>query len=399
MPAPVLSSPAVPLLASSTRPAARPSPKLLTRPSRADHRDQLTLRGGGRMRSYRVGERGGRGPCLLPRRPPQSEGGRKRRPARVPARRRRRADDHRGPSRATSSARATRRAWAADGPQALELAGDRRPDLVILDLMLPGLDGLEAMRRLRALDEGSPAAARADHPADGARRGDRSRRRPAARRRRLRGQAVLAERAGGARGTLCCGAPSPAGRKAATRSRSSRGPMRIEPEARRAFVRGEEAVLTQREFDLLLFLVRHPGQVFSRDQLMDAVWQYTFYTDTSTVTVHIRRLRAKIGLYRTAAAPPDRVGRRLPGSSREPRAARSRWCWPPRLLAGARSVAIRYTLGDGVIRGARAGGARAPRCSAWRMRSPAGARGSGRCAGSSPSASRWPSASSSCSRR
>ena len=57
---------------------------------------------------------------------------------------------------------------------------------------------------------------------------------------------------------------------------------------------GEEVPLTQREFELLLFLARHPGQVFSRNQLMDAVWQYSFYTDTSTVTVHIRRLRAKI---------------------------------------------------------------------------------------------------------
>ena len=45
---------------------------------------------------------------------------------------------------------------------------------------------------------------------------------------------------------------------------------------------------------VLLFLARHPGQVFSRNQLMDAIWQYSFYTDTSTVTVHIRRLRAKI---------------------------------------------------------------------------------------------------------
>ena len=53
-------------------------------------------------------------------------------------------------------------------------------------------------------------------------------------------------------------------------------------------------MLTQREFDLLLFLARHPGQVFSRDQLMESVWQYSFYSDTSTVTVHVRRLRAKI---------------------------------------------------------------------------------------------------------
>ena len=52
--------------------------------------------------------------------------------------------------------------------------------------------------------------------------------------------------------------------------------------------------LTQREFDLLHFLARHPGQVFSRDQLMDRVWRFPFYTDTTTVTVHVRRVRAKI---------------------------------------------------------------------------------------------------------
>jgi DNA-binding response OmpR family regulator len=59
-------------------------------------------------------------------------------------------------------------------------------------------------------------------------------------------------------------------------------------------VRGQEVQLSLREYDLLLHLARHPGQVFSRDQLMDAVWQYAFYTDTSTVTVHMRRLRSKI---------------------------------------------------------------------------------------------------------
>ena len=72
--------------------------------------------------------------------------------------------------------------------------------------------------------------------------------------------------------------------------------MSIDPGARRVVVRGHEAQLTQREFDVLLFLARHPGQVFSRNQLMDAVWQYSFYSDTSTVTVHVRRLRAKIEL-------------------------------------------------------------------------------------------------------
>ena len=58
---------------------------------------------------------------------------------------------------------------------------------------------------------------------------------------------------------------------------------------------GEELSLTQREFDLLAYLAAHPGQVFSRDQLMEAVWDFPFYTDTSTVTVHVRRLRAKLG--------------------------------------------------------------------------------------------------------
>ena len=70
--------------------------------------------------------------------------------------------------------------------------------------------------------------------------------------------------------------------------------MTIDPAARQVTVRDAEVPLTQREFDVLLFLARHPGQVFSRNQLMDAVWQYSFYSDTSTVTVHIRRLRAKI---------------------------------------------------------------------------------------------------------
>jgi two-component system response regulator ResD len=70
--------------------------------------------------------------------------------------------------------------------------------------------------------------------------------------------------------------------------------LELDPVARRVTVRGHEVQLTVREYDLLLHFVRHPGQVFSRDQLMDAVWQYSFYTDTSTVTVHVRRLRAKI---------------------------------------------------------------------------------------------------------
>jgi DNA-binding response OmpR family regulator len=63
---------------------------------------------------------------------------------------------------------------------------------------------------------------------------------------------------------------------------------------RRVQVDGDDVLLTQREFELLVFLARHPGQAFTRNQLMDHVWGYSFYTDTSTVTVHIRRLRSKL---------------------------------------------------------------------------------------------------------
>ena len=181
---------------------------------------------------------------------------------------------------------------APDGLQALELAGARRPDLVILDLMLPGLDGLEVMRRLRALDEGGvrPRLPIILLTA----RGEESDR-------------VVGLRLGADDYVVKPFSPNElVARVEAVLRRADPAPehepplefadLRIEPETRRAYVRGEEAALTQREFDLLLFLARHPGRVFSREQLMDAVWQYSFYTDTSTVTVHIRRLRAKIEL-------------------------------------------------------------------------------------------------------
>jgi DNA-binding response OmpR family regulator len=72
------------------------------------------------------------------------------------------------------------------------------------------------------------------------------------------------------------------------------GGLEIDPAARRVRLRGEELALTQLEFSLLAFLARHAGRAFTREELIEHVWQYSFYTDTSTVTVHIRRLRAKL---------------------------------------------------------------------------------------------------------
>jgi len=72
------------------------------------------------------------------------------------------------------------------------------------------------------------------------------------------------------------------------------GDLRIEPQARLVEVAGQERALTAKEFDLLWTMARHPRQVFSRDQLLDLVWGLTEYIDPSTVTVHVRRVRAKI---------------------------------------------------------------------------------------------------------
>ena len=175
---------------------------------------------------------------------------------------------------------------AADGAQALEAASDQRPDLVVLDLMLPRIDGLEVMRRLR--EQGSDRIAVILLTA----KGEESDR-------------VIGLRLGADDYVVKPFSPAElVARVDAVLRRVDTvtsaeppieaGELRIEPASRRVFVSGEEAQLTQREFDVLLFLARHPGQVFSRNQLMDAVWQYSFYSDTSTVTVHIRRLRAKI---------------------------------------------------------------------------------------------------------
>jgi len=176
---------------------------------------------------------------------------------------------------------------AADGQAALRSAGEQRPDLVVLDLMLPGMDGLEVMSRLREYGEGPRVSvilltAKGEH-AD-----------------RIAGLRLGAD-------DYVVKPFSPAelvARVDAVLRRTESPPeleepvifeeLEVDPRGRRAMVRGEEAQLTVREFDLLLHFVRHPGQVFSREQLMDAVWQYNFYSDTSTVTVHMRRLRAKI---------------------------------------------------------------------------------------------------------
>ncbi len=176
---------------------------------------------------------------------------------------------------------------AADGPEALRLAEEHRPDLVVLDLMLPGVDGIEVMRRLH--ERPGPRIAVILLTAHGE-ESDR----------------LVGLRQGADDYVVKPFSPAElVARVGAVLRRVSppddeappieHGPLRIEPATRSVFLDGEELALTQREFDLLAHFAAHPGRVYSRDQLMEAVWGEPLFTDTSTVTVHVRRLRAKLG--------------------------------------------------------------------------------------------------------
>jgi two-component system, OmpR family, response regulator ResD len=175
---------------------------------------------------------------------------------------------------------------ASSGEDALAQSTRERPDLVVLDLMLPGIDGLEVMRRLRQQDRGRTAIILLTA------RGEESDR-------------IVGLRLGADDYVVKPFSPAELVARVDALVRrldpepASEPPLRfdgleIDPGGRQVLLDGAAATLTQREFDLLLFLARHPGTAFTRGQLMERVWQYAFYTDTSTVTVHIRRLRAKI---------------------------------------------------------------------------------------------------------
>jgi two-component system response regulator ResD len=176
---------------------------------------------------------------------------------------------------------------AADGTEALRQAAEGKPDLVVLDLMLPGIDGIEVMRQLHARP--GPRIAVILLTA----RGEESDRLVGLRQGaddyvvKPFSPAELVARVGAVLRRV-----SPPDEEAPP---IVHGALRIEPASRRVLLDGEELTLTMREFDLLAHLAAHPGRVYSRDQLMEAVWGEPFFTDTSTVTVHIRRLRAKLG--------------------------------------------------------------------------------------------------------
>jgi DNA-binding response OmpR family regulator len=174
----------------------------------------------------------------------------------------------------------------ADGRAALESLSDQIPDLVVLDLMLPEVDGLEITRWLRERGD-TPIimlTARRDEPdrIAGLEMGaDDYVVKPFSPQELVsRVRAVLRR----TRGSMPGSSEQPL----------EYGDLKIDPQTRLVEVGGEERILTAKEFDLLWTMARHPRQVFSRDQLLDLVWGLTEYIDPSTVTVHVRRLREKI---------------------------------------------------------------------------------------------------------
>lgn len=174
---------------------------------------------------------------------------------------------------------------AADGHSALDAVRDEPPDLIVLDLMLPGIDGLTLTRLLRARHQVPIVMLTAKGETSDRIRGldlgaDDYMAKPFSPQELVsRVNAVLRRSAG----------PPDQSPEAL-----EFGELRLDPASRSVTANGRDVSLTAKEFELLWFFARHPRQVFTRAQLLDAVWGYEFYGDASTVTVHIRRLREKI---------------------------------------------------------------------------------------------------------
>ena len=174
---------------------------------------------------------------------------------------------------------------AEDGERALQAFENWDPDLVVLDLMLPHVDGLEVFRRIRSVAPTPVIMLTAK-----AQEGDR-----------LAGLEIGADdfivkpfspREVVARVRTVLRRAGPAG--AAPRKPLRYGDLEIDGRSRQARVGGRDVTLTPKEFDLLHFLASHPGEVFGRVEILEELWDFAFDGDPSTVTVHVRRLREKI---------------------------------------------------------------------------------------------------------
>jgi DNA-binding response OmpR family regulator len=176
---------------------------------------------------------------------------------------------------------------AHDGPDALRAAGEARPDLVVLDLMLPGMDGLEVCRELQRTEWVpilmlTARTEEADKVAGFAVGADDYLTKPfSLRELTARVKAILRR--------------MDRIRQSTASDPVIRMDLTVDPARRRVFKGGEEISLTPLEFEILLTLARSPGVVLARDQLMDRVWGYRDYAGGRVVDSHVARIRRKLG--------------------------------------------------------------------------------------------------------
>ena len=178
-----------------------------------------------------------------------------------------------------------------DGEEALKVFPEFRPNIILLDLMLPGMDGYQVCRELRTTSQVPIIMLSAkgeifdkvlglELGADDYMTKPFS---PSELVARVKGHIQRYQRLVGSR------------EKARPEMLKVRG-LEIDRESRRVWVNGKETNMTSKEYDLLLFLAEHPDTVFSKDRLFDSVWGVDAYGDVSTVTVHIKHIRDKIEL-------------------------------------------------------------------------------------------------------
>lgn len=177
---------------------------------------------------------------------------------------------------------------SARGDDGLRLAREQKPDLILLDVMLPGLDGIQVCRSLRR-DSDVPIlmltalGGEADRVAGLDTGADDYMPKPFGMRELLARVRALLRRSG----PRAAGTPAGAGLVVS-------GDLQFDPDRRRVSRGGQPLKMKPKEFELLLFFAEHPGRVFTREQILDEVWGYDFFGGPRTVDVHVRWLRQKI---------------------------------------------------------------------------------------------------------
>jgi two-component system, OmpR family, alkaline phosphatase synthesis response regulator PhoP len=179
---------------------------------------------------------------------------------------------------------------AADGPIALDLARQHAPDVVVLDLMLPGLDGLEVCRRLRTFSNAyvimlTAKAEEIDRIVGLEVGADDYVTKPFSPRELIARVRAVLRRPRSAAALAAAGIPHP----------QRFGDLTIDQERHEATLQGQPIALTALEYTLLTTLTAHPGRVFTRDQLLEQVWGMDYFGDDHVVDVHIANLRKKLG--------------------------------------------------------------------------------------------------------